>query len=209
MSLPRYLPGRSGLEVWLSNLRAYAISSRPKDSPDIRWHNSPDGMTPTIIKGGGGEGGNVQRFKVASIADNWIVCRKVDSTGTESSTTDYKVMRPIMLRSDKALPTGANVGSLANTTNQDRTFTITTTGTPIKTVTVAQSVSPKYVAGDFIYGANEIEGGTVDDGSGSQVEWIDLNIDARRWEMDLKLVAVCISGSTTQYALAKISNPVA
>lgn len=162
-----------------------------------------------IARGAASEAGNIQRFKIMSIADNWLVCRKVDEDDAETSSTDYKVMRPIMLRKDKALPSGASAGSLAYPADQERTFTITTTVAPIRTVTVKQVMTPKYVANDFIYGADGILGGTVDDGTGEHVEWIDLNIDARKWDMALKLVAVCVTGNVTQYALAQITDPVA
>ena len=210
MILPRPLIGKSRMEVWLMKLRDAIEASQVCDSPDIRWHRSPRGSTAQIIKLPSAAGGSeVQRFKIKSISDNWLVCRKVDEDDVETSSTDFKVMRPIMLRKDKALPSGASAGSLAYPADQERTFTITTTVAPIKTVTVRQVMTPKYVANEFIYGADGILGGTVDDGAGAQVEWIDLNIDARKWDMALKLVAVCVTGNVTQYALAQITDPVA
>lgn len=150
-------------------------------------------------------GGDVQRFKITSIASTWLVCRKVDSAGAETSSTDYKVMRPEFLRTNKGMLSG-NTSTPSLTSAQSRTYDITRnnpTGVGTTNYTITEILWPNYTAGNFIFGINPIIGGTVDDGAGGQVDWIDLNIDARRWQLELQPTEVCVSGATRKSVIAR------
>jgi len=142
-----------------------------------------------------------QRFVIKSIADNWLVCRKVDKDEAETSTTDIKVMRPIKLRDDQALPADYKDGSLVEA-SQSRSFDRTINGTDY---TVSQEIYPPYAKDDFIYGANNISGGTEDDGSGTELEWVDLNVDGRHWQYSMREIEVCVNDAIKK-AIAQISE---
>lgn len=154
----------------------------------------------------GGTGPEVQRFKVMDFALNWLLCRKVDSTGAET-TGDIKVMTPIQLRRDSNLLDGGVPGSLVFSGFQQRTYNVRIESPTVVNFSVTERIRAPYLIGDFIYAINNISGGTVDDGSGAQVEWLDLNVDGRHWEMDLRQIDVCVSGNTTRQAMAPISQP--
>lgn len=144
----------------------------------------------------------VQRFKIKGIATSWIVCNKAKVDGTAESSTEYKVLRPYKLKNDAALPSDYKTGTLANPSAQARIFDRTVN---TRDYTVSQEIYPLYEVNDFIFGINNITGGTVDDGTGSQVGWIDLNVDARHWSYTMREIEVCQS-NVTRHSLAVISS---
>lgn len=188
---------------WLYSLWDHIKGMSIGDSQDIKWHRSPSGITGTVRVLGGGGGRTIQRFKVMTIEASWIVCRKVDEDGVETGTDEFKVLRPKMLRTDHALLVGFT-STPALTSAQSRSYDITRGTTP-PNFTITEIIHPPYTAGDFIYGANDIRGGTIDDGTGEQVKWIDLNIDARRWQLELQRVGTCVN-DVAKLALAQISE---
>lgn len=203
MMRPKNLKGKSRVEVWLMQLLRYVDSIKSVDSADIVPSRSSRGTTHQFKRSpGGGDGGNIQRFKITSVSDDWVVCRKVDKDEAEVSTTDYKVMRPIKLRGDQALPSSYKEGTLAQSGSQNRTFDQSISGTDY---TVTQEIYPPYAADDLIYGANKIIGGTEDDGAGIEMEWIDLNVDGRHWQYSMREIEVCVNNAIKK-AIAQISE---
>lgn len=150
----------------------------------------------------------VQRFKVTAIEEKYLTCRKVDKDDAETSTTDYKVMRPYCTWHDNedSMITGADTGSLEDMTDsQSRTYDadVDVSGTA-KTFSVTQDIFPKYEAGSFIYGTNNVKGGTeeIDD---LELKWIDLNVDARHWRLTEQATEVCVD-NVVKYALFQRSG---
>jgi len=148
---------------------------------------------------------DVQRFKITAIAETYLTCRKVDATGAETDGIDHNVMRPYETKTTEALPTEYVSGTVTTTDTQNRTFVISiTAGGSTKTLSVSQRIFPPYTAGDFIFGIKPVTGGTVEV-NGEQLDWLDLNIDARHWDWKEVTVEVCVN-NTIKYMVVKGSS---
>jgi hypothetical protein len=200
-------PARS-IRKKINELIDFAKSLRVADSPTVKSKWLATGQVLSALRGASAiedAGAKIQRFKVQSVEDEWLICRKVALPGVELSTTDYKVMKPIATWGVGGLPSGFNPGSVGLETPQVRSYTVTT-GSPSKTFTINEQIFPPYDTGTIVFAIKPIIGGTLIDAEGTDIEWLDLNVDARKWEMVLQQVEVCVNG-VTHYALAKVSEP--
>lgn len=127
------------------------------------------GRKPPVSAGGG----RVQQFKVVSIGDDTLTCHTYE--GTTEGTDAITVLKPYLLRKTtyngvtRTLPNEWGEGDLAVTytyqSAQARKGTVSS-------VDENQVITPRYLAGDIIYGAQV---------TGAAADWVDLNVDGRAW----------------------------
>jgi hypothetical protein len=126
------------------------------------------------------DGISFRRFKIETIAGDYLVCLAWDGTTTSTLTigeTEFEervsIARPPLLRTSLL-----EHNDVTFVYTDDTTRTASATGETDET----QVIVPAYVVDDEIYAMRDPTGGTgvIDDGDGS-VEWIDLNLDARAW----------------------------
>jgi len=130
------------------------------------------------------EGGAVALFDVQSIADEWVVCKKVisiDSTGAVTTeTTTTKVALPQMLR--KSYWNGKT--DVAGVTYSQPGSTHTREGDNGST-TEDQTIQPPYILfsgyANLILARRDVEGGTGAFDGDVELQWLDVNDAGRMW----------------------------
>lgn len=191
-------PAKS-IRVKINQVIEYAKSLRAAKSPkELVKHTSTGTIHLPIGKAVDPvDSVEVQRFSINSVAEKWLSCHKVDKTGAIVSTgTLHKVMRPLKLRGDGGLPPGYQTGTLVEgdaSPGQYRTYEYILPADPLgPTYKVEQRIDPLYAPGDFLYGVNNVTGGTENDDDGTQLEWLDLNVDGRHWIREMKDIEICV-----------------
>lgn len=195
-------------------------SLEPQDSEDIRWEKQVRGFKARLKKkatGGGGvaeESITLSEMAVVSInADGEsVLCAPLElvpasggqaSHWRASSAGRVNVALPWELRPSKDL------GNAAITYPNDRTEqrrSVRVSGTP--SVSVTERITPIYTQGAIIVVAELSQAARrakpragnsgvqlnqfIEDVPG--LAWIDLNIDARRWDVGYSVVSVCVNG---------------
>jgi hypothetical protein len=115
------------------------------------------------------------QMKIASVDGDYLVCHSWD--GTSAGTADISVARPYLLRRTPFDGT-AGRNSITYAYTDDQTRTATKSGE----ADITEVVTPSYVAGDIIYAAAGIRGGTdAEDDDAAALVWLDLNVDQRAW----------------------------
>jgi hypothetical protein len=117
----------------------------------------------------------VVRFRVKSVANDYLTCRTWD--GTDEGADDYRVAKPTLLRHVKN-----NYQGLANLTTVDAqsvTADPTAAGDPDEDWVVTRA----YVVDGEIFACIPQGGAglTVD---GQDVIWMDVNVDGRVWAIE-------------------------
>ncbi|QNN24331.1 hypothetical protein HED60_19325 [Planctomycetales bacterium ZRK34] len=121
--------------------------------------------------------GRVQQFKVVSQSDDYITCNTFD--GSSSGSDSIIIAKPYHLRqSTWDGETNSDGWSFSYTNGYTRTASKTGESD------VDQVIEPAYTAGDIIYASRSYGGTNEQDGSSSDIVWIDINADARRWVFD-------------------------
>ena len=136
-------------------------------------------------------GSTVQRFKVITDEDDYLVCQKEAADGTLDATS-INVAKPRMLR----LTTfnGVTIGSWSYTgTKTQRTAKYAGTnvaGGIQNGDSWIETLDPVYAAATEIF-ASEADGETGVTVASVRATWIDLNVDARRWVAQRDRVEAC------------------
>jgi len=113
-----------------------------------------------------------RRFKIASVAGNYLVCNPYAVDGTVITSQSINIARPYELQTSLAAWNGL---TFSYTDNQSRSATDGTNTEP-------QVIVPAYVVGDQIMAECMPHGGTgVTDSSGKKVNWMDSNRGGRAW----------------------------
>lgn len=153
-------------------------------------------------------GTTVQRFKITEIEENYLLCRKVNTAGDETSSSDVRVLRPNYLTSGEGLLSGA-IQPVSLVGTQQRTYTLRRTNPTPPPATLDYSVTevlwPPYLADDIIFGISPVIGGTLIQPEGEEINWLDLNVDGRHWQLELIQVGVCIN-TVERKALGALSQ---
>jgi hypothetical protein len=126
-------------------------------------------------------GSNAKQFQIESVAGRYLECRAYDAVSDTISGERVIVARPPTLR----MAEGGNT--------QTRT-----------TDAITERINPLYLAGQTIYAAYVAERVSV--GGGLTCNWIDINADARRWELIMTNIPVCQNG-VTRYLQARANGP--
>ena len=150
----------------------------------------------------------IRRFQVVNVKPTYLECWETTADGLGfSSTASYtKVLRPYatLLNDTSAGWDQWTVSTTDTTMNVTRTLTRVDAGRGL-TFTWDQRIYPEYKYstaigdGDWIFAAKPIKGFSANDGQPTpqQIDWIDLNVDARSWQFsELQQVAVCVDGVT-------------
>lgn len=172
-------PTRTGDEFeYHRGIRAAVIRRRFGSNNVDRYTQTNAGVLvvpPRRRSYGGGGAGESRRFKitgVSNLASNYLVCKEWDGS-TEGDTVNV------------ALPAELRNGTVSGT-NLTRSVSLSgVSGTEILT--------PAYELGDEIWAIKPVgkTGVTV---SNSELEWIDANVDARRFRFPLRTVEICVAG---------------
>lgn len=158
----------------------------------------------------------IQRFKIENIESRYLDCYKVDEDGDQIEVDTVQVLRP---RAMWAIDTDSMVtGYVAGTVtagdvqsrNYDVTLNVMIGGNQVsKTFKVHEELRPRYTVGNYLLGVKGYFGGyQKPDPQGpasDSIKWIDLNVDARRWQPNLWAVEVCVNNAT-QYMLVMASD---
>jgi hypothetical protein len=105
-------------------------------------------------------------------------------------------MRPYYLRNLDYWGEGTElVGDGWSEDYQEITYQFSNSGT----YEVKEVIRPKYTVGDWIIAANTVYESLLDEDN-KAMQWTDLNVDGRSWQVDLRSFAVCvdINGTDTQ-----------
>ncbi len=114
-----------------------------------------------------------RRFRVKSVAGDWLVCRTWN--GEKEGDTDVLVAKSFLLRRSRWDGVLHNGVTYTYTSDVERTAT---NGTATET----QVVVPAYVVGDEVWATRNCLGGTgVWTPEEEQLVWLDDNRDGRAW----------------------------
>jgi len=124
----------------------------------------------------------LRRFRVKSIENDYLVCRKYNSTADEESATDINVAKPYELRrtpfdGETITYINAQQISYSYTSQRERTATEVSPGSDSET----QVMTPDYWVDCEIIAAIGIYGTTGVTVSGTLLQWEDLNTAGRFW----------------------------
>lgn len=145
---------------------------------------------------------------LSEITSHYLICKEVDVTGSGFvSEKEYNVLIPYSLqtKSDEQAISGTTEESLEASVliNSRELVSQRDVSGTTKNFTYSQDLVPNYVQGTgfgienatWLYALNigQVLGQTY---GGSDIEWIDLNVDARRWRMADRIVEVCVNNET-------------
>jgi hypothetical protein len=183
MNLPNPMTGPGALAHWCNRVREFCHWSQLLSGPGYRVKQLQGGRIIEIIpQGGGGKGAapvGAQRFRVKSVASDYLTCHFWD--GTTEAGSDVKIAKPPELRHSLASQT---INGVAVTYD---TFAIsggvcTRTAHPAGAADQLEMVLPVYqIAGagaDAEIWADQPAGGT---GVAAAADWMDTNRDGRAW----------------------------
>lgn len=219
MTLPPRLPPLRGLlklGEWLNQLRDLVAANTLQPGLNYKLTRTAQGTTLQIAPSAAG-GASVRRFLIQQVLTDSLRCHELN--GATPVPVDVYVAKPWQFM-DQAYttpfpalpgpegPNGWTVGALADVTSGDGErqsrpiFHAPPSGT-IGTHTTVQFISPRYhssgnTLGSIIVAASCRTGLTQLIGAGpvlQPLDWIDLNVDGRRWEAPLNLFEACVSGS--------------
>lgn len=190
----------NSLEIWMASVDARLKALQITDSPGVKIEHSSQGVTLHFRdrRGGGSSGGtSIAKFRIEVLHDSALKCRKYDGSGNLEVAYTW-VAKPYALQAVGAGfgESGWEFESIAEN-NQQRRIRYTGSSPSIEAI---ETVTPPYRVGDHIY-AGEVATGynisVVDNGETQTVTpgWIDMNVDARRWELDRKIALVCSAGA--------------
>lgn len=146
---------------FLSDLADFANESQGVRSP--REAASTVGPTPIAIR----------RAEILTVGLGYLLCRDPDIGQGESARQRFYVAMPSLLRATSHdevtfVYTDGNTRTASKEGETDETHVLT----------------PRYVVGDMIMAASPVAFGTGLSGivdQNTEVEWVDLNLDARAW----------------------------
>lgn len=194
-SLPPEPSGNSKETTWfrqlLKNIRERSIKVGPGLRASYKLNETLIELAKKEASSGTEEvTSGVQRFRVDSIHDHYLTCRKSDDLGQPIGSTTYRIAKPWPLQVESEGPTFV-------TQNTRRRY--------ILTYYVNEEIDPAYYVGDSRIFATMPTGkdGTIEiiDGELVPLEWIDLNNAARHWRASYTEVRVCVdegSGPVTR-----------
>lgn len=125
-----------------------------------------------------GDGRRLQRMRVKTVGDDWLICRTWD--GSREGAADVKVAKPYKLR--RGPFHGLTIAGLTYTYQDPQRRTVTNAAG-----SETQVIVPTYQAPSGTYPGDEImalwrpRGGTGVAADETPVAWLDLNVDARAW----------------------------
>lgn len=154
------------------SIRQSLIRSRIGSSQNARIYQTQQATfvnpVDTSSPGGGESTIVAQWFRVKTISFSFLTCRTWE--GTTDGDTDIMVAKPQELRG-----------------NATRTVTV-------GSASGIESIFPPYLVNSLIYGLKP-EGKTDVSGGGvGFIEWIDANVDARRWDFPQRILSICVNG---------------
>lgn len=164
--------------------------------------------TGTILRLSGGDGGGasdceVRRLFVNGVRDTYLECLAISSDSQGTSGSIIPVLRPLALwpTNGDTAPAGTTQESLDAATGQSRTLTVEKDiNSATKSFSITQNIVPAYSSGIPVANSKTIYAARcrglatgVDDVNGDPIQWIDLNIDARHWELDLVETLTCVN----------------
>lgn len=186
MQPPDELRDQGRTAGWLNKLLAYARSCQVVEGIGYRINRSHRGTSLEILPGkGGGTAASVSRYRVESVENDHLVCKKVEGSSVSSETT--LIAKPYNLRrtgwdgvavtyTDEAYPDSP--GNVTITyAYQSATYRIARVVTSAGSTNEHQVVTPHYLAGVSIIKAMEPENGT----GVTDTTFEDINDSARAW----------------------------
>jgi|JI9StandDraft_2_1071091.scaffolds.fasta_scaffold279821_2 hypothetical protein len=172
--------GRGSARTPKSWRRGQSLTAKRLDEPGaalrqiLRGVASPRQIDPA----GASLASEVRRFKITEVAHDYLQCVTWDGV-TEGAVT--YVAKPFLLRAsalEREFSGGTLEFSNITTSGGERTATL---GATVEN----QVVVPEYFAGDEITAIRNVKGKTgvtrEEAGETKDIEWLDLNLDARAW----------------------------
>ncbi len=133
-----------------------------------------------LREGGGGTPGTavVAMFHFKSSQSDWLTCRTWD--GSSEGGTDIYIVKPQKLRGSIVAEHIDTVDVTYDTFNADFTERIAHAATYADEV---HRILPRFLVDDIIFAAT-VDGGTGVVRSGTELTYLDLNVDARMWDIE-------------------------
>lgn len=160
--------------------RGQAITAAKLDEPGAVLRELQRGIVAPrqVNPGAASSAPEVRRFKIKEILQDYMQCAQWD--GVKEGPVTY-VAKPLLLRASattRVFTAGTLTFSDATSTGSQRVATLDATSE-------TQVVVPEYVVDDEIIAIRNIRGKTgltrMDAGVEKDVEWLDMNTDARAW----------------------------
>jgi hypothetical protein len=162
-----------------------------------------DGSVKLIhVRIGAGAGGSVdvQRFKLVSVSGDYLSCQKVSELGIVTDATTVLIAKPFHLRRSTYQSTTVNgFGITVSADGSTRTWVQ-------GNATIVDRVEPAYDVNQPIYGTQPTGRSEVEV-NGNRLVWLDINVDARIYQMAQVQVAVCINNDNNWRMFVRGSAP--
>lgn len=125
-------------------------------------------------------------FVVAEVRGDYILCQPGQQLDAGRSDNYVPVAKPYLMRRTpfEGLTRNGITYTYEDEEGNDSDSQRVASDVSDSTLNEDQEIVPEYVAGDVIYAARNVEGGTgvkTEEGDGTPVEWIDMNFDSRAW----------------------------
>lgn len=169
-------------------------SQRIASTPSVRAKRTRNGVALEVVARTKAMSGlhDIQVVKIDSVQDDTLTCYGLYPDYTPN-TKQYKVAKPANLRYPDAYGDGVVSGlTWADDPegNQKVTYTFNTN------YSITERIKPYYESGNVLY-IIKLMGESVQDETGTDVDWLDLNVDGRNWFIEPVATTICDNTSGT------------